>query len=109
MYLDLRRESAERLCELGFPGYAIGGLSVGEPREQTREVIEATLPHLPADKPRYVMLTLIDSPRKVHWASLTAAPLFGRVAGETLRQMAVTPTEPLTKPKPKPKTTHETL
>lgn len=55
MYLDLRRESAERLVELDFPGYAIGGLSVGEPRELTREVIAETLPHLPADKPRYVM------------------------------------------------------
>ena len=55
MYKDLRRESAERLIELDFPGYAIGGLSVGEPRELTREVIAETLPLLPADKPRYVM------------------------------------------------------
>ena len=55
MYLALRRESAERLVEMDFPGYAIGGLSVGEPRERTREVIEATLPLLPKDKPRYVM------------------------------------------------------
>jgi queuine tRNA-ribosyltransferase len=55
MYKDLRRESAERLVELDFPGYAIGGLSVGEPRELTREVIAETLPLLPADKPRYVM------------------------------------------------------
>ena len=55
MFTDLRRESAERLVEMGFPGYAIGGLSVGEPRELTREVIAATLPYLPADKPRYVM------------------------------------------------------
>jgi queuine tRNA-ribosyltransferase len=51
----LRKESAERTIELGFPGYAIGGLSVGEPRERTREVIEATLEHLPRDQPRYVM------------------------------------------------------
>ena len=55
MYSDLRRESAERLVEMDFPGYAIGGLSVGEPREKTREVIANTLPLLPADKPRYVM------------------------------------------------------
>jgi len=55
MYKDLRRESAERLVELDFSGYAIGGLSVGEPRELTREVIAETLPLLPADKPRYVM------------------------------------------------------
>jgi queuine tRNA-ribosyltransferase len=55
MYTDLRRESAERLAEMDFPGYAIGGLSVGEPRELTREIIAETLPHLPKDKPRYVM------------------------------------------------------
>ena len=55
MHPDLRRESAERLLELDFPGYAIGGLSVGEPRELTREIIESTLPLLPKDKPRYVM------------------------------------------------------
>jgi len=55
MDLDLRKESAERTVEIGFPGYAIGGLSVGEPRGRTREVIEATLQYLPADKPRYVM------------------------------------------------------
>ena len=55
MDLALRKESAERTVEIGFPGYAIGGLSVGEPRERTREVIEATLEYLPKDKPRYVM------------------------------------------------------
>jgi queuine tRNA-ribosyltransferase len=55
MELDLRRESAERTIDIGFPGYAIGGLSVGEPRERTREVVEATVEHLPKDKPRYLM------------------------------------------------------
>ncbi len=55
MYGHLRRESAERLVEMDFDGYAIGGLSVGEPRELTCEVIAETLPLLPADKPRYVM------------------------------------------------------
>ncbi len=55
MDLDLRKESALRTIEIGFPGYAIGGLSVGEPRNLTREVVEATLQHLPADKPRYLM------------------------------------------------------
>jgi queuine tRNA-ribosyltransferase len=59
-YRDLRRESAERLVEMdhagsGFDGYAIGGLSVGEPREQTLEMIAEVLPLLPANKPRYVM------------------------------------------------------
>jgi len=52
---QLRRESAERTIAIGFPGYAIGGLSVGEPRALTREVVESTLEHLPADKPRYLM------------------------------------------------------
>jgi queuine tRNA-ribosyltransferase len=55
MFHDLRRESAERLLEMEFDGYAIGGLSVGEPREQTLEVISEVLPLLPKDKPRYVM------------------------------------------------------
>ena len=55
MYLDLRAECAKQLVDMDFPGYAIGGLSVGEPAHLTREVIEATLPHLPKDKPRYVM------------------------------------------------------
>ncbi len=55
MYADLRRESAERLVEMDLPGYAIGGLAVGEPREVTREMIARTLDHLPKDKPRYVM------------------------------------------------------
>jgi queuine tRNA-ribosyltransferase len=52
---ELRKESAERTLEIGFPGYAIGGLSVGEPRELTREIVESTLEHLPADQPRYLM------------------------------------------------------
>jgi queuine tRNA-ribosyltransferase len=55
VHLDLRRESAERLIELDLPGYAVGGLSVGEPRPLRREILEATLPLLPAAKPRYVM------------------------------------------------------
>ena len=52
---ELRKESAERTIETGFPGYAIGGLSVGEPRALTREIVESTLEHLPKDKPRYLM------------------------------------------------------
>jgi queuine tRNA-ribosyltransferase len=55
MYGDLRREGAERLIEMDFDGYAIGGLSVGEPRELTLEIISEVLPLLPANKPRYVM------------------------------------------------------
>ena len=55
IYPELRRESAEYLSSLDFPGYAIGGLSVGETKEVTGEVIDATIPHLPEDKPRYLM------------------------------------------------------
>jgi len=52
---ELRRESAARTIDIGFPGYAIGGLSVGEPRELTRDIALSTLEHLPSDKPRYLM------------------------------------------------------
>jgi queuine tRNA-ribosyltransferase len=55
MYTDLRRACAEQLVEMDFDGYAIGGLSVGEPRELTLEMIAEVLPLLPRDKPRYVM------------------------------------------------------
>jgi queuine tRNA-ribosyltransferase len=55
MYADLRVDSAKHLVDLDLPGYAIGGLAVGEPREVTREMIALTLEHLPKDKPRYVM------------------------------------------------------
>ena len=51
----LRKESAWRTIEIGFDGYAIGGLSVGEPRALTREIVESTIEHLPKDKPRYLM------------------------------------------------------
>jgi queuine tRNA-ribosyltransferase len=55
MYPELRRESAGRTVEMDFPGYAIGGLSVGEPRQQTWEMVETAIALLPADRPRYVM------------------------------------------------------
>ncbi len=55
VFPDLRRESAERLREIGFDGYAIGGLAVGEGHARMLEVIEATAPHLPSDRPRYLM------------------------------------------------------
>jgi queuine tRNA-ribosyltransferase len=55
MYANLRRQCAERLVEMDFDGYAIGGLSVGEPRAMTLEIIAETLPLLPKNKPRYVM------------------------------------------------------
>jgi queuine tRNA-ribosyltransferase len=55
MYRDLRKQSAEELIDMDFDGYAIGGLSVGEPRDLTLEMIAEVLPMLPKDKPRYVM------------------------------------------------------
>lgn len=55
MYDDLRQESAETLKFIGFDGYAIGGLSVGEPADERNHILDATLPHLPEDKPRYLM------------------------------------------------------
>jgi len=55
IYPELRARSARELAALDLPGYAIGGLAVGEPRAARLETIEATLPHLPAHKPRYLM------------------------------------------------------
>lgn len=53
--VPLRQESAARLIEIGFHGYAIGGLAVGEPQDVMLAMIEATAPHLPQDRPRYLM------------------------------------------------------
>jgi queuine tRNA-ribosyltransferase len=55
MLPELRREQAQAMTALGFDGYAIGGLSVGEPKELMLSMLEATTPALPADKPRYLM------------------------------------------------------
>ncbi len=55
MYRDLREQSVKELLELDFPGYSIGGLSVGEPKELMNEVLDYTIPLLPKDKPRYLM------------------------------------------------------
>ena len=54
-HFDLRRESLERLVEIGFDGYAIGGLSVGEEKSAMLDVIEDIAPRMPADQPRYLM------------------------------------------------------
>ncbi len=52
---EMRRASAEFMMSLDFPGYAMGGLSLGEPKEVTFDILEKTLGHLPADRPRYLM------------------------------------------------------
>jgi len=54
-YEDLRRESLDKLMEIGFPGYSIGGLAVGEGREEMFRVLEFTTPHMDGAKPRYLM------------------------------------------------------
>ena len=55
MHEDLRDASREGLAAIGFDGYAIGGLSVGEPKDEMLRVLDHTAPRLPADKPRYLM------------------------------------------------------
>jgi queuine tRNA-ribosyltransferase len=54
-FADLRVRSAEALQEIGFDGYAVGGLAVGEPQSAMFETLDATVPHLPQDRPRYLM------------------------------------------------------
>ncbi len=68
LYPELRRESADGLCALGFDGFAIGGLAVGESKTQREDVCELTAQMLPADKPRYLMGvgTPIDILEAVH-------------------------------------------
>ena len=55
MHTDLRSESARQTVDIGFDGYAVGGLSVGEPKDLMMAVADTTLPLLPEDKPRYIM------------------------------------------------------
>ncbi|BCO10537.1 queuine tRNA-ribosyltransferase [Desulfolithobacter dissulfuricans] len=55
MYPDLRAEAARELIDIGFDGYALGGLSVGEPKELMLEMLEASVPHLPPEYPVYLM------------------------------------------------------
>jgi queuine tRNA-ribosyltransferase len=55
IYSDLRKQSAEELVKIGFDGYAIGGVAVGEPRETLPDILAATLPQLPPEQPRYLM------------------------------------------------------
>jgi queuine tRNA-ribosyltransferase len=55
VYPDLRAESATALRDIGFDGYSIGGLAVGEGQAMMFEVLDVTVPHLPADRPRYLM------------------------------------------------------
>lgn len=55
MFKELRDESLQRLMDIGFDGYALGGLSVGEPKDQMRNIVEYCGERMPAEKPRYLM------------------------------------------------------
>jgi queuine tRNA-ribosyltransferase len=55
MHTTLRLASLESLTQLDFPGYAVGGLAVGEPEEERLRILESVVPHMPADRPRYLM------------------------------------------------------
>jgi len=55
VYEDLRKESASKMVDLNFPGYAIGGLAVGEPKEEIIKALKTTIPLLPENKARYAM------------------------------------------------------
>ncbi|MBN1497649.1 MAG: tRNA guanosine(34) transglycosylase Tgt [Spirochaetes bacterium] len=77
VFTDLRQECAERLLELPFPGYAVGGLSVGEPKDLYREITGFTLSHLPADRPRYMMG--VGSPMEILFAIRHGIDMFDSV------------------------------
>src|SRR5690625_1218598 len=73
-YEDLRKQSVEDLLSLDFPGYAVGGLSVGEPKEVMNKVLEFTTPLLPENKPRYLMG--IGSPGSLIEGSMRGIDMF---------------------------------
>jgi queuine tRNA-ribosyltransferase len=74
MYADLRRESLAGLVDIGFQGYAIGGLSVGEPEEERLAVLGALQGHLPVDRPRYLMG--VGTPRDLVLAVAAGVDMF---------------------------------
>ncbi len=74
MYTELRQESASHLREVGFDGYAIGGLSVGEPQEDRQRILEAVTNKLPSHKPRYLMG--VGKPADIVKAVLEGVDLF---------------------------------
>ena len=74
VFTDLRKDCAHRLVDLDFPGYAIGGLSVGEPKEIYREITESLLPHMPENKPRYMMG--VGSPLEILFAIRHGVDMF---------------------------------
>lgn len=73
-YQQLRKESAKQLLEIGFDGYAIGGVAVGEPREKLHKILKWVTPLLPADKPRYLMG--LGKPEEIVAAVLAGVDMF---------------------------------
>ena len=74
MYPELRLQSLQGLEQIGFDGYAIGGLSVGEPKEEMRKILNYTAPLLPQDKPRYLMG--VGTPEDIVEAVLAGMDMF---------------------------------
>ncbi len=74
VFSDLRSRSADTLRESDFSGYAVGGLSVGEPKDVMCEVLQATVPLLPADRPRYLMG--VGTPRDIAFAVAMGVDMF---------------------------------
>lgn len=91
-----------------IPGYNVAGKTgtANKSRAQglgyTSEVIASFLGFVPAEKPKLVVLALLDSPQDAHFASLTAAPLFQSVTRETLRYLGIQPYVPITSPEDPP-------
>jgi queuine tRNA-ribosyltransferase len=77
VFSSLRKECVDRLLDLPFSGYAVGGLSVGEPKELYREMAEFTLSLLPGDRPRYMMG--VGSPVEIHYAIQQGTDMFDSV------------------------------
>ncbi|MBI5419953.1 MAG: tRNA guanosine(34) transglycosylase Tgt [Deltaproteobacteria bacterium] len=74
MFPDLRKRSVEEVCALDFPGYAVGGVSVGEGKELQREVVALAAPLLPADRPRYLMG--VGTPEDIFFAVSRGVDMF---------------------------------
>ncbi|ADI37580.1 Queuine tRNA-ribosyltransferase [Waddlia chondrophila 2032/99] len=74
MFSDLREQSTKELAKIDFDGYAIGGLSVGEPAEMMYEMLDVSEPYLPKDKPRYLMG--VGTPRNIIEAVMRGVDLF---------------------------------
>lgn len=74
VYPDFRERSAKELVDIGFEGYAIGGLAVGEPAKEMYETIDVTTPFLPEDKPRYLMG--VGTPRNLIEAAMRGVDMF---------------------------------